>query len=102
MVPVTFNVTVGTTPARIKSSSTLAVRWQLVGATANTARVWYGDSNVSATRGVPVAVAVTALFETLKPHNNDTYAYDLSNFWVVSTAAAQVAQITYYTQFKNK
>lgn len=102
LCPVTFNVTVGTSAVRLKSSSALAVRIQMVSAIANTARLWYGDSNVSSTRGVPIAIGVTAVLDPLKPYDQKTVPYDMANIWMVSTAAAQTAQITYYTEFKNK
>lgn len=94
-VPKSFQVTVGTTPTRLRTSSSLAARFTVI---ATTQKIYIGDSSVSTTRGIPIALASSKDFEEYKKDGTLTYDYDLAHFWAVATASISVTVICFVKQ----
>jgi hypothetical protein len=99
IVPKSFTVSVGTSPTRLKSSSTLAVKFTVVGLASN--KLSIGDSSVSITRGIPIAAGSSKDFQETKPVSDMTYSYDLSHVWAVCTAASQTVTVMTFPFYKD-
>lgn len=95
-VPKSFQVTVGTTPTRLKTSSSLSSKFVVIAPAAQ--KIYLGDSSVASTRGIPVASGTTYLLEEYKKENTQSYDYDLAHFWAIATASVSVTVISYVKQ----
>lgn len=98
VVPIVSNITIGTaanTVTQIKSSSVLSAKFILVAPPAT--KMYVGNSSVSATKGIPIAAGASMTFEASHLLKNDaTISYDLGRFYLICTAASQVATLVIY------
>lgn len=95
IVPKSFQVTVSTSPVRLKSSSSLATKFTVI---ATTQKVYIGDSSVSTTRGIPIALASSQTFDEFKKDGMLSADYDLAHWWAITTASISVTVINYVKQ----
>lgn len=98
IVPIVSNITIGTaanTVTNIKTSSVLAVKFTIVAPPAT--KIYIGNSSVSSTKGIPLAAGASATFgpDHLVP-NSTPISYDLGRFYLICTAASQVATLVIY------
>lgn len=98
IVPIVSNITIGTaanTVTNIKSSSVMAVKFTVTAPPAT--KIYIGNSSVSATKGIPLAAGASVTFgpDNLVP-NDTPISYDLGRWYLICTAASQVATLTIY------
>lgn len=98
IVPVTAQVTVGTSAVQIKNSSTLAVKFSL--SNPGSAALYIGDSSVATTRFlVKLTGGSTVTFgpdEVVGGRQKESY--DLAGFYARASAANQTATLTIYSK----
>lgn len=98
IVPRTIVRTVGTTTIRI-STATLLVSSFVISNHSQTVRVYIGDSNTTATRGVIVGTNGTASFPLYNLMKTCNYNYDLNEWYARATSANQAISVTYFEKF---
>lgn len=98
IIPIVSNITIGTaanTVTQIKNSSVLAAKWTVVAPPAT--KCYIGNSSVSATKGIPLAAGTSTTFGPDKLAAADqTLGYDLGRWYLICTAASQVATLVIY------
>jgi hypothetical protein len=102
LVPITTAVTAQTSATRLFSSSTLAVRFHIYTGPANTSRVFYGDSSVSATRSLGLAGGSFHLHEQNLTGRGQVGLYDLAEIFAMATQASQTFTIIRWVPEKWK
>lgn len=98
IVPIVSNITVGTaanTVINIKSSSVACIKWTIVAPPGKA--IYIGNSSVSSTKGIPLSAGTSATFgpDHLVP-NSTPISYDLGRWYLICTAASQVATLVIY------
>lgn len=98
IIPIVSNITVGTaanTVTQLKSSSVLAAKFTIVAPPAKA--IFIGNSSVSTTKGIPLAAGTAMTFgETKLGAVDQTIGYDLGRWYIICTAASQVATLVIY------
>lgn len=98
IVPIVSNITIGTaanTVTNIKSSSVLSTKWTIVAPPAT--KCYIGNSSVSSTKGIPLTAGTSITFgETKLAANDQCLSYDLGRWYLICTAASQVATLVIY------
>ncbi len=98
IIPIVSNITVGTAAnvvVNIKSSSQLAAKFTLVAPPANA--LYIGNSSVSTTKSIKLAAGTSMTFgETKLAAREQVVSYDLGRWYLLTTAASQVATLLVY------
>lgn len=98
IIPIVSNITIGTaanTVTNIKSSSVLAVKWTIVAPPGKA--IYIGNSSVSTTKGIPLAAGTSVTFGPDEVIGRSIpMEYDLARWYLICTAASQVATLVIY------
>ena len=98
IIPIVTNITIGTaanTVTQIKSSSVLAAKFTIGAPPAKDCYI--GNSSVSTTKGIKIAAGTSMSFgETKLAANDQCLSYDLGRWYLICTAASQVATLLIY------
>lgn len=98
IIPIVSNITIGTaanTVTQIKNSSILSVKFTVVAPPAKACYI--GNSSVSSTKGIPIAAGTSMTFgETMPIGRSIPIEYDLGRWYLICTAASQVATLVIY------
>jgi hypothetical protein len=93
---VTLNVTVTTAGTPVQVSTTrIPANWvNFMGAIANLGNTYFGDSNVSSTRGQALGSGGGSGSPQFPP-SSDTSPYNLADMWVDAANDNDIVQVTY-------